>query len=69
MRIHHLGTITKVLKGHKFEVSLDGNEAHTVIAVPCGKMRIKSITLIVGDAVNLELSKYDLEKGRIIWRL
>ena len=68
MRIHHLGTITKVLKGHKFEVSLDGNEAHTVIVTPSEKMRIKRIKLLVGDTVNLELSKYDLTRGHIIWR-
>ena len=68
MRIHQLGTITKVFKGHKFEVSLEDNETHKVITVPSGKMRIKRISLYQGDSVNIELSPYDLSRGRIIWR-
>ena len=68
MRIHQLATITKVLKGHKFEVFLKVNETHKVIVVPSGKMRIKRIALYQGDSVNIELSPYDLRRGRIIWR-
>ena len=68
MRIHQLGTITKALKGHKFEVALEDNETHKVIVVPSGKMRIKRIALYQGDSVNIELSPYDLQRGRIIWR-
>ena len=68
MRIHQLATITKVLKGHKFEAFLKVNETHKVIVVPSGKMRIKRIALYQGDSVNIELSPYDLRRGRIIWR-
>ena len=65
-RIHQRGTITQVLKGHQFEVALQDIPEFKVVATPSGKMRIKRITLIVGDEVDLELSKYDLTRGRII---
>ena len=41
---------------------------HRVMAAPSGKMRQNKIRLIVGDAVTVELSPYDLTRGRIIWR-
>ena len=67
-RIQQLGTISKSLKGHLFEVALDDMPEHKVIAVVSGKMRIGHITLNTGDSVDVELSPYDLERGRIIWR-
>lgn len=67
-RITERGTITQVLKGHKFEVALQDMPNWKVQATISGKMMIKRITLIVGDAVNVELSPYDLTRGRITWR-
>ena len=67
-KIRQLGTITKHLKGDRFEVALDDNPAHKVLATPSGKIRIRRIALNAGDSVSVELSPYDLEKGRIVWR-
>ena len=68
MAVMTRGIISRQLKGHKFEVVLQDIPEHTVQAVLCGKMRLGRITVIAGDEVDLELSEYDLEKGRIIWR-
>jgi translation initiation factor IF-1 len=61
------GTITAVLPGTMFRVRLP-NE-HEVLAVISGKMRKHWVRLSVGDRVKLEMSPYDLNKGRIVWRL
>ena len=66
--IRQLGWVTQSLKGHLFEVTLDDNPQHRVFAHLSGKMRIKRIVLIVGDKVDVELSPYDLSRGRIVWR-
>ena len=63
-----LGHITADLKGDFYEVSLDDNPDHTVIAKTCGKMRKHRISVQKGDVVRLELSLYDLNRGRIVWR-
>ena len=42
---------------------------HTVLATICGKMRKRWVRLTVGDRVKMEMSPYDLDKGRITWRL
>ena len=68
MAVMTRGIISRQLKGHKFEVALQDIPEHSVQAVLCGKMRLARITVIAGDEVDLELSEYDLEKGRIIWR-
>lgn len=56
----------------KFQVKLlddDSNETgHTVIATPSGKIRMNKIRIVVGDCVTLELSPYDLKRGRIVYR-
>ena len=61
------GTITSVLPGTKFHVPLANN--HTVLAHISGKMRKRFIRLLNGDRVKLEMSPYDLEKARIVYRL
>ncbi len=63
------GKVIEVLPGTKFKVAidLDGKE-HIVLAYISGKMRMNYIKLIVGDEVELEMTPYDLEKGRIIYR-
>ena len=68
MRIRQRGFITKSLRGGQFEVALQDMPEHTVLTTPCGKMRKRSITLSVGDDVTVELSPYDLTRGRIVWR-
>lgn len=60
------GIITELLPATTFRVNI-GNDK-IIIAYLCGKMRKNNIKLIVGDRVKLEISPYDLEKGRIIYR-
>jgi translation initiation factor IF-1 len=61
------GTITSVLPGTMFRVAL-ANE-HLVLAHISGKMRKRFIRLTTGDRVKLEMSPYDVEKARIVYRL
>ena len=63
-----LGHITSDLKGDFYEVRLEDNPDHTVIAKSCGKMRKHRISVKTGDCVRVELSPYDLRRGRIVWR-
>lgn len=66
-KIQHRGIITQEQKGGHFIVALIDLE-HTVTARIGGKMRIRRIKLCIGDEVSVELSPYDLTKGRITWR-
>ncbi len=50
-----------------FKVSLDNG--HTVLAHISGKMRKRFIRLVVGDKVKMEMSPYDRDKARIVYRL
>jgi translation initiation factor IF-1 len=63
------GKVIETLPGTKFKVGINlmGNE-HQVMAYISGKMRMHYIKLQVGDEVELEISAYDLNKGRIIYR-
>lgn len=61
------GRITSVLAGTMFRVEL--NNKHQVLAHISGKMRKKFIRLTVGDRVKMEMSPYDLDKARIVYRL
>ncbi len=61
------GDITEVLPNQMFKVQLD-NE-HIVTCYTGGKMRQFKIRLVQGDRVRVEMTPYDLEKGRIIRRL
>ena len=60
------GTITETLPNAMFKVSLENG--HTVLAHISGKMRMNFIKILVGDKVTVELSPYDLTKGRITYR-
>ena len=60
------GTIEELLPGAKFRVKLE-NE-HEVMAHLSGKMRKNSIRLALGDEVRIEMTPYDLSKGRITYR-
>jgi translation initiation factor IF-1 len=60
------GQVTEVLPDSRFRVTLDN--AHQIIAYTGGKMRKNHIRILAGDKVTLELSPYDLSKGRITFR-
>lgn len=61
------GRIVAVLAGTMFRVQL--NNGHVVLAHISGKMRKRFIRLTNGDRVKLEMSAYDLDKARIVYRL
>jgi translation initiation factor IF-1 len=60
------GTVLETLPNAKFRVELEGG--HRVLAHISGKMRMHYIKIAPGDKVSLELSPYDLSRGRIIYR-
>jgi translation initiation factor IF-1 len=60
------GVITDVLPSTTFRVMLDSG--HCVMATLCGKMRRFRIRVLNGDRVKLEMSPYDLSRGRITFR-
>ena len=60
------GTITDVLPATMFRVTLENG--HDVMATLCGKMRRFRIRVLNGDRVRVELSPYDLSRGRITFR-
>jgi translation initiation factor IF-1 len=61
------GTVSAVLAGTMFRVKLANG--HQVLAHISGKMRKKFIRLVVGDGVKIEMSPYDPDKARIVYRL
>jgi len=61
------GLITSVLAGTMFRVRLAND--HVVLAHISGKMRKRFIRLTIGDRVKLEMSPYDIDKARIVYRL
>ncbi|HTN64783.1 MAG TPA: translation initiation factor IF-1 [Burkholderiaceae bacterium] len=60
------GKVAEVLPDSRFRVDLDNG--HQLIAYTSGKMRQHHIRILAGDKVTLELSPYDLSKGRITFR-
>ena len=60
------GTISETLPNAMFKVELDNG--HQVLAHISGKIRVNFIRILPGDRVKLELSPYDLTKGRITYR-
>jgi len=60
------GTIIEALSNAMFRVELENG--HQVIAHISGKMRMNYIKILPGDKVKLEMSPYDLSKGRIVYR-
>jgi len=60
------GVVTETLPNAHFKVKLE-NE-HVILAHISGKMRMHFIKILVGDKVAIELSPYDLNKGRITYR-
>ena len=60
------GTVLEALPNAMFKVKLENN--YEVLAHISGKMRMNFIRILPGDKVRLELSPYDLTRGRITWR-
>jgi len=60
------GTVIEALPNAMFTVELDNG--HRVLAHISGKMRMHFIKILTGDKVKLELSPYDLTRGRIVYR-
>ena len=66
-RIEFEGTVIEALPNAMFRVEIEGG--HKVLAYVSGKMRTNFIRILPGDKVKVELSPYDLTKGRITYRL
>ena len=64
--IDMMGIVNEVLPDTRFRVTLDNG--HELVAYSAGKMRKNHIRILAGDRVTLELSPYDLSKGRISFR-
>ena len=60
------GTVTEVLPNAMFRVVLENG--HTILAHTSGKMKQNRIRVLVGDEVTVEMTPYDLSKGRITFR-
>ena len=60
------GVVVEVLPDARYRVTLDNG--HDLVAYSAGKMRKHHIRIIAGDKVSLEMSPYDLSKGRIMFR-
>lgn len=60
------GTVLEKLPNAVFKVELENG--HQIVAHISGKLRMNFIRIIPGDKVLVEMSPYDLSKGRIIWR-
>ena len=60
------GVVKEALPNAQFQVELQNG--HTVLAHISGKLRMNFIRILPGDKVTLEISPYDLTKGRITWR-
>ena len=60
------GVVTDVLPDARFRVKLDND--HQIVAYTAGKMKKHRIRTLVGDRVTVEMTPYDLDKGRIVFR-
>ena len=60
------GTVVEAMPNAMFKVQIQGE--HTILAHISGKLRMNYIRILPGDKVTVEMSPYDLTKGRIVWR-
>ena len=60
------GTVVEAMPGATFKVKLPNG--HIVLSQISGKLRMNFIRILPGDKVTVEMSPYDLSKGRITWR-
>jgi translation initiation factor IF-1 len=61
------GTVTEALPATMFRVALENG--HSLLAHLSGRMRLHRMKVLAGDKVQIEVSPYDLTKGRIVYRL
>jgi translation initiation factor IF-1 len=64
--IEVVGTVREVLPNAMFKVEIENG--HIILAHVSGKIRMNFIRILEGDSVKVELSPYDLSRGRITWR-
>lgn len=64
--IRMTGVVNELLPSAMFRVTLENN--HTIIATIAGKLRQHNIRILAGDSVEIEMSPYDLNRGRIVYR-
>ena len=64
--LEYSGIVTELLPNAMFRVKLDND--HEILAHTAGKMRKHRIRVLAGDRVNVEMTPYDLSKGRITFR-
>ncbi len=60
------GVVAEILPGGQFRVQLDGQ--HEILVYTAGKMRKNRIKTMVGDRVTVEVTPYDLSRGRLVYR-
>lgn len=60
------GQVEEILPDGRFRISLENG--HQIIAYTAGKLRKYRIRMLVGDRVMVEMSPYDMEKGRLVYR-
>ena len=65
--IELIGTVTEALSNSMFRAELENG--HEILCHISGKIRINNIRIMPGDKVKIEMSPYDLTKGRIVTRL
>ena len=65
-KIEFDGEVLEALSNGKYRIALDG--AHETIGYTAGKMRRHRIRILPGDKIKIELSPYDLTRGRIVYR-
>ena len=66
--IEYTGSVVEALPDGKFKIKLDGEDKE-IVGYIAGKLRRYRIYILPGDKVKVEFSKYDLETGRITYRL
>jgi translation initiation factor IF-1 len=66
-KVEFEGEVTEALRGRLFRVQLDNG--HDVLGYLGGRMKKYRIRVMLGDRVRIELSPYDLTRGRIVYRL
>lgn len=66
-KVEFEGEVTEALRGQTFRVQLDNG--HEALGYVGGRMKRYRIRLMLGDRVRIELSPYDLTRGRIVYRL
>jgi len=64
--IEMTGTVAEVLPNSQYRIVLENG--HKVLGYAAGKLKFRHIRIIEGDTVQLQLSPYDLNRGRIVWR-